>query len=259
MDRMMYREMPCIRVRGPDVDVSRHEVAVEEPVSVVVNGRHILTAMTSPVMLREYVTGYLFTERVISGPGDIESIRIDGNMVTVLTTNPFKVLTAKKTVLSGCGGAASYLDPARLPKIRSKLQVTREQVKETLTGVLASALHRLTGGVHVVGLANRDKLIMVAEDIGRHNALDRVIGHGLLNATEFGGCYVASSGRISSEIVRKCLVANIPVIVSRGATTSLAVEIAEKTGVTLVGFVRGDAMNIYSHPERVQGAPPLPG
>jgi FdhD protein len=259
MDRLMYRDVPCIRIRGPDMEVSRHEVAIEDPVSLIVNGRLILTAMTSPVMLREYVTGYLFTERVISGPGDIESIRIEGNMVTVLTKNPFKVITAKKTVLSGCGGSASYLDPARLPKIRSDLKVTREQVKETLTGVLASALQGLTRGVHVVGLADRDRLIAVAEDIGRHNTLDRVIGHGLLNAMEFGSCYVVSSGKISSEMVRKCLVANIPVIVSRGATTSLAIEIGEKTGVTLVGFARGDAMNIYSHPERVMGAPPLPG
>jgi FdhD protein len=119
---------------------------------------------------------------------------------------------------------------------------------------LQSDLHAKTGGVHIVGLFIPDGVVCIAEDIGRHNALDRVIGYGLLNNVIFSHTFAVSSGRVSSEMVRKCLVAGIPVIVSRSATTSLAVEMAENTGLTIIGFARSDQMNIYTHPERVRGA-----
>jgi len=105
----------------------------------------------------------------------------------------------------------------------------------------------------VVALLDSEKVISVSEDIGRHNALDRVIGHGLRTGIDFSRTFIVSSGRISSEMVRKCLIANIPVIISRSATTTLSVEIAEKTGLTVVGFVRSGKMNIYSRPQRISG------
>ena len=101
-------------------------------------------------------------------------------------------------------------------------------------------------------------MIARSEDIGRHNALDRVIGYALRNNVDLSRTYAICSGRISSEMVRKCLIANIPIIISRGATTTLAIEIAAKTGLCVIGFVRSSKMNIYSHPERVQGMPSLP-
>ncbi|MDD1718744.1 MAG: formate dehydrogenase accessory sulfurtransferase FdhD [Methanoregulaceae archaeon] len=251
----MFSQVPCIRVNGAEFTSSVHEVAVEEPVALFVNGRHALTAMMSPYMIREFVTGFLYTERIIHAPDEIESIRFDEKRVSVLTKNPFRILASKKTVLSGCGGSTSFLDVGKLPKVVSDLSVTREEVRAAIKGVLSSELHTLTGGVHVVGLLEHDRVIVVAEDIGRHNALDRVIGFGLLNDVSFGRTFVVSSGRISSEMVRKCLIAGIPVIVSRGATTSLAVEVASQTGVTLIGFARGEKMNIYTCPERFVGAP----
>jgi len=110
----------------------------------------------------------------------------------------------------------------------------------------------------VAGLVSADGVITRAEDIGRHNAIDRVIGYALRNNVDLSSSCAICSGRISSEIVRKCLIANIPVVISRGATTTLAIDIAAKTGLCVVGFVRGGKMNIYTHPERVQGIPSLP-
>ncbi|WP_370575567.1 formate dehydrogenase accessory sulfurtransferase FdhD, partial [Methanomethylovorans sp.] len=98
--------------------------------------------------------------------------------------------------------------------------------------------------------------IKVIEDIGRHNALDRAIGYALEQDIDLSGTYVICSGRISSEMVRKCLVANIPLIVSRGATTTLAVDIAKARGLTVVGFVRGKKMNIYSRADRISKVSP---
>jgi len=215
-----------------------------------------MTAMMSPANLEDFVTGYLFTEQIIKNTGEIESIRIEKNRISVITKNLFKVLGPKKTILSGCGGTSSFIDAEKLPKITSDFVISLEKIQERIKTVLDSDLHRTTGGIHVVALLDKESVISVSEDIGRHNALDRVIGYGLRSGIDFSQTFVISSGRISSEMVRKCLIANIPIIVSRSATTSLSVSIADKTGLTVVGFARGGKMNIYSHAERVTGLQP---
>jgi len=254
----MFKQLSCIKMDGETAKAGTHEVIEEIPEAVFVNGRHAMTAMMSPIDLEDFVTGYLFTEQIIKSADEIESIRLETNRISVITKNLFKVLGPKKTILSGCGGAASFIDTEKLPKITSDLSVTPDLLRTTTKEVLESQLHTITGGIHVVGLAAKDGIITHSEDIGRHNALDRVIGYGLKNKINLSKTFAICSGRVSSEMVRKCLVANIPVMVSRGATTTLAVTIAEQTGVCIVGFVRNAKMNIYTHPERVQGAPSLP-
>ncbi|MDV2482170.1 formate dehydrogenase accessory sulfurtransferase FdhD [Methanoculleus sp. Wushi-C6] len=254
---MLYRELPIVKGDGETFVPATHPVVEEMPLSVTVNGRHALTAMTSPAMLREFVVGFLYTERIVKELREIESIRIEGNTASVLTKNPFAILTSHKTVLSGCGGSTSFLDTGRLPAIRSDLVLAPEAIRAATKETLDSDLHRITGGIHLVGLFEGEgKAIRIAEDIGRHNALDRVVGHGLLEGIDFSRTFAVSSGRISSEMVRKCLVANIPVIVSRGATTTTAVEAAEAGGLTVIGFVRSKKMNVYTGWGRVRGASP---
>ncbi len=247
----MFEKIPCTRVDGDSRETGVHEVVQEVPVAVFVNGMHLMTAVTSPGRYEEYVTGYLFTEQVIRTPADIESIRVEQNRISVLTTNPFTVTGPKKTILSGCGGSTSYIDIKKLPKINSDILIPAGNLPAGLKKVLNSELHRITGGIHIVALFSGEDVVTVSEDIGRHNALDRVIGFGLTHGVDFSQTWIAVSGRISSEMARKCLVANIPVIVSRGATTTLAVEIGEKAGLTIVGFLRVGKMVIYTHPERI--------
>ena len=257
MTTPMFKHLPCIKIDGETAKTGTHEVIEEAPEALFVNGRHAMTAMMSPTHLEDFVTGYLFTEQIIRSSDEIESIRIEPNRISVITKNLFKVLGPKKTILSGCGGAASFIDTEKLPKITSDFAVTPERIRTTVREVLESELHAVTGGIHIVGLASKTGIIARSEDIGRHNALDRVIGYGIRNGIDLSETFAICSGRISSEMVRKCLVAGIPVIVSRGATTTLAATIAEKTGVCVVGFVRGTKMNIYTHPERIEGAPPF--
>ncbi len=255
----MYHELPCIKYEDEAFVPALHPVVDEVPVSVIVNGRTAATMMTSPIMLQELAVGFLLTEGLIKNTAEIEALAVRETSVEVITTNPQKLLFSKKSVLSGCGGTTSFLDTRRLPKVRSDLVVAPETIIASVKDLLSSPLHRLTGGIHGVGLVKADGgVVSFVEDIGRHNALDRVIGHAALNGVETAGCFAVSTGRISSEMARKCLRAGIPLIVSRGATTSLAVELAEKGGVAIVGFVRAGRMNIYTHPERVAGAPPLP-
>lgn len=249
----MYEILPCYGEEDGIYTARTHEVIIEEQYTIWVNGRKILNAMTSPTRLEEFVIGYLVTEGIISHCQEIDSLQIEGNQIRVLTIHRAHIRSGTKTVLSGCGGDSSYLDPARLPDITSDFQISGERIHETIKGILDSDLHRLTGGIHVVGLAGIEGVHTVAEDIGRHNALDRVIGYALQHDIDLSHCYAVISGRISSEMARKCLVANIPLIVSRGATTTLAIHLAQGKGLCIIGFVRGRKMNVYTHPERVTG------
>jgi FdhD protein len=250
----MYRDITAIQISGDTAQKTTHEVIEEIPFALFINGRHAMTAMMSPVQLEDFVTGYLYTEQIIKRADEIESIKIEKNRISVITTNLFKVAGPKKTILSGCGGSTSYIDTEKLPKIKSDLTIPVQMIRDRTKAGLESDLHVKTGGIHVVVLADRDGIIARAEDIGRHNALDRVIGYGLRNGTDFSKTFVICSGRISSEMARKCLIANIPIMISRGATTTLAIDIAKRTGLTVIAFARSTRMMIYTNPERVEAA-----
>ena len=253
----MFRTVPCIKSDNGSMIPSSHDVVIEVPLSVFVNGRHALTAMISPVMLEEFVTGFLYTERIIRKPEDIDSLRIEEKnagapSASVLTKNPFLIMFSSKTVLSGCGGDTSYIDPDKLPKVQSDMTAALSTISKIMKETLISDLHNRTGGIHIVGLFGPDGKICIVEDIGRHNALDKVIGYGLKHNVDFSKTTVTCSGRLSSEMVRKCLIANIPIIASRGATTTLAISMGEQSGLTIIGFVRGQKMNIYTGVERIR-------
>ncbi|HUK38006.1 MAG TPA: formate dehydrogenase accessory sulfurtransferase FdhD [Methanomicrobiales archaeon] len=247
----MYRDLPCTRIGPEGAHEATDPVVEETPVTITVNGRQVATAMVSPVDLEEFATGFLFTEGIIKGTGEIDSIQVDQMSVKVITKNLLRVVGPRRTILSGCGGSSSFLDPAKLPKVTSTFTVPAQEISRHMKDLMESDIHRLTGGVHVVGLMGAGGEIARALDIGRHNALDRVIGHALVHGIDPGQAYVLSSGRISSEMARKCLVAGIPLVASRGATTTLAVSLAEKNGLTVIGFVRAGGMTVYTNPDRV--------
>jgi len=249
----MYRSLPCIRVEGTLFERVVHDVAEEIPIALFVNGRHVMTAMMSPVNLEDFIIGYLFTEEIIKTIKEIESIRIEKNRVSVITKNLFKVPPPKKTILSGCGGSTSFIDVEKLPKIHSDFSISAAAITSALRSVPELDIQRTTGDFYTVVLHDSQHIISVAEDIGRHNAIDRIIGYALRNGIFMSQTFVISSGRISSEMVRKCLIANIPIIVSRSATTTLSIEIANKTGMTVIGFAREGKLNIYCHSERIIG------
>lgn len=256
----MLKEVKCLKIHeGASVE-TKHEVVKEEPLSLSINGRHFVTAMISPKMKKEFVIGHLFTEGIISGIEELESLQLVENIARVLITNPLKVVAARKTIVSGCGGESSFLDESKLPTIKSNLTIDAGDLIAGVRSILGSPMHRITGGVHLVGLFGKQDhksiRICISEDIGRHNALDKVIGYGLINNTDFEQTFIACTGRISSEMALKCSMANIPVIASRGATTSLAIELAEKTGLCIIGFVRGERMNVYTNRYRTTFSKP---
>ena len=254
MSEELSIHVPCVKETDGVFSSSDHEVVLEAPYALWVNGRQILSVMTSPSRLEDFVVGYLYTEGMIKNVDDIDSFQIEGQTIRVLTTGKISIRGGKKTILSGCGGDSSSVDIKKLPKVSSDLVLDPSWLHKAIKLVLDSDLHVRTGGIHVVGLITSTEMITKTEDIGRHNALDRVIGYALRTGVDLSQTCVLISGRISSEMSRKCILAGIPVIASRGATTSLAIEMGDVTGLTIIGFIRGGRMNIYTAPERVAGA-----
>ncbi len=252
----MFKELKCLKFRENAFVEETDEVVKEEPLSLSINGRHFVTAMISPQMKKEFIIGHLFTEGIIKDIKELESLQLEDNTARAIVTHPLKVVAARKIIVSGCGTGASFLDDSKLPTIQSDTKIAVSEILAGVKSLLRSQLHETTGGVHLVGLfdntGHKYVPVCIAEDIGRHNALDKVIGYGLLMELSFEKTFVASTGRISSEMALKCSAANVPLVASRGATTSLAIELGEKTGLCIIGFVRGERMNVYTHAERLQ-------
>ncbi len=243
-----------LKLNGTSSEEVEDVVAVEKKVRISVNGKHALSLYCSPQMIREFVVGVVFNEGLISGGWCAERISITyGDEINVDIPATGTIAEGEKVVTSGCAGGISLnrqlpeekiSDPSvfDLPDI---IKLYREFQKR-------SEGYKSTGGVHSAALADKNHMLVFTEDIGRHNAVDKVIGYALLEDIPFPGKIMLASGRLSSEIVLKCGRCNIPVIISRAAPTSLSVDIAEASGVTLIGFARGDRMNIYTGKQRIR-------
>lgn len=242
----MLKEVEVLRISDGDWKQDVDTIVEEMPLALYINGRWVQTAMISPSMIREFVIGNLFSERVVKDLDEIESIQIDENIAKVLLKRSPGLINLKKVVLSGCGGGSSFLDESRIPKMDTDFKIDSEQLLRSMKEVLSLHLHKKTGGVHSVGLFRRDGAIIITEDIGRHNALDKVIGHGIIENINFKDTFVASSGRISSDMILKCISVGIPAIISKSAVTDLAIEIGKVSGATIIGFVRGKGMVVYA-------------
>jgi len=255
------------------VDTSKHTiekkedvVAEEEPLHIFLNQTHYATILCLPNQLKELAVGYLLSEGVIKTVNEIQEIKVNklGKCRVRLKSEinlEKRISTAQpfaRVVLSSCGSADYWplpklidkLDLHRLPSgFRVKAEVVSEAVRQ-LTSI--AEVFRKTGGVHVAALLTSEgKLITCAEDIGRHNAIDKVIGTVALRNLSFSDNFLASSGRLTGDIVLKAARVGIPVVASLSAAVSSGVEAAHLTGLTLIGFVRGTHMNVFAHPERI--------
>jgi len=250
----MMDDYECIKLEGESRQEGLCPVVEEAPLSIFINGRHFATAMISPALREEFVVGHLYSERIISGRRELESLEVEGDVARAMISHPLRAIVPRRPIVSGCGGVASFLDQAKLPRIDSDLQIGINQVRESMAAISLSEIHKATGGVHCVGLFGDGEPIII-EDIGRHNALDKAIGSALMRREGFNfvRSYVACTGRVSSDMALKCSVAGIPLVVSRGATTTLAISIAQRTGLCIIGFLRGKRMTVYSHSQRLKG------
>jgi FdhD protein len=238
------------------------DIAVEEvPLTIFLDGREIVTLLSSPGDLNYLAVGFLYSEGLVENREEIESLSFerDKSIIRVKTKKkkrPHSTRKVKRLIPSCCGTlsnfSANLFKIGEYKRLDSKLTISPDEIIELMRKLQhGSRLYRSTGGVHSAALATRENILIFNEDIGRHNAVDKVLGHCILDGIPLDDKVILTSGRVSSEIVLKVARANIPIIISRSAPTMLGAKLASRLGVTLIGFARGRRMNIYTHEERV--------
>lgn len=237
-------------------------VAVETVVTFFANDVEVATLLCSPVNIEAMAVGFLLGEGVLSGhPGELLDAVFDPGhgivRLKVAKSVDLSPFTGERrgTLTSGCGKGQTYAfvrDVGEMQAVAACPPLSAKAIAGRIrTFMHMSDTYRDTGGVHSAMLWDGDGLEIFCEDLGRHNAVDKVFGRCLLEGIDPAGKIMLSSGRISSEITLKCARRRVPMIVSRNAPTSFSLQLARTLDVTLVGFVRGDRMNVYTCPERV--------
>ena len=249
-----------IRLKGDHAVETTDQVATEIGFSLTVNDKQVVTLLCTPSELDHMAIGFLLSEGLLKERDALLDIQVDEEKFSVAVTlkglpENIDNVFHKKTITSGCGRGITFTDAADLKKLapnRSGLTVTREEIQDLMKKFRSvSKLFLETGGVHSAALADRKDILLFAEDIGRHNAVDKLIGKAFLQGIPVQDKILLSSGRISGEIMTKVIRNRIPALISRTAPTCMSITYAEDHGVTLVGFARGDRMNVYTHPQRI--------
>jgi len=246
-----YIKRKIIKYQGASGKETEDSVAVEKKLRLFLNGKEIISVHCTPLMIHELINGLLLTEGILKINIPAGAIRMENNRdVRVYIAVPEEA--EKNIAFSRHLGGVTLSKEKTFKALVDSFSLTCRELKEIFGEFhQKSELFRLTGCFHSAALSDGKSILAFAEDIGRHNAIDKVTGYALLNDISFRGKLMLVSCRISSEIVSKCARWEIPVIASRAAPTDLAVEIAEAAGMTLIGFVRGENLNIYTNPQRI--------
>lgn len=246
------------------VNSSHEEIEVslikEVPLTIYLNGKEVVTLLCLGDQMKELAVGFLGSEGFIERFSDIKSIKMDEEKgiaeIETVTKNPLiEGLFEKRTITSGCGKGSTFynvMDAFKCRKIESGLIVKPGYLLELMKRLHElSGLYKETHGAHNVALADQNGILIFREDIGRHNAVDKIHGHSILNHIPLSDKILITTGRVSSEILIKTGKMGIPIILSRSVPTALAVSIADEVGITIAGFARGGSLSVYSHGERV--------
>ena len=236
------------------------QVVTEARVEIVVNDDELrLALLCLPRQLPELAVGFLRGEGALRRGGEVERIDIDQAGWTIRVRGAFDpdaldAIRRRWTWGTGCGGGgtSAQLNPDTYQPIALGLEVDAEAIVGLVRGFLgAMDLWKNTGGVHACALASAGELLIVAEDVGRHNAFDKVIGRAVLDGLDTSDKIILTTGRLSAEMVSKAVAARVPIVVGRGAVTALAIDLARKFGLTLVGFARAGRFNVYTGFQRI--------
>lgn len=251
MANVCYLSYSASELRPMDKPIVR-----ETAWNVYVNGRQLVTLLCTPNNMNFLVLGFLASEGIINGLDDVALLRVcedQGNLVDCLLAGKDPVLPTRRVLLSGCGGGVTFDDQrARHPRLNSSLVLAPAQISRLMRSLHKSAeIYRKAGGTHASALSDGERLLVVAEDVGRHNTLDKIRGECMYRGVATRDRIILTTGRISSDMVNRAIGMEVPIVVSRRSPTDLAVRLADSWGITLVGYVRGGRMNIYTHPERV--------
>ncbi len=236
------------------------DVIVKEfSLTIILNNQELVTLLCSPTDLKYLAIGFLFSEGLLRGKDEIKKILVDDQrgVVRVETEESGELardVLFKRLITSGCGRGASFYSAAdaTVQKVESQAKISATEVFALVSEfVQHSQVFKATGGVHSAALCHTKGILVFSEDIGRHNAIDKIFGECILRDIPTADHMITTSGRISSEILLKVAKRNIPILISKSAPTNLGVRLADELGITLIGFVRGKKMNIYTNRWRV--------
>ena len=233
---------------------SESELIVEKPVALYVNGILWITFMCTPNLLKALAVGFLFNEGVIESADQIEEFHICDNREIIdvwLGHQAEKPVEWKRT--SGCTGGYTALDLDELYlEVEDEVKIEADQVRKLVERLFETQdLYKKTGGVHTSVLTDGNQIVLAAEDVGRHNSIDKIAGLYLLGDEEPSSKILLSTGRISSDMLQKAARIGAAIVISRTSPTSMSVELADRWGITLIGYARRYRFNLYTHPGRI--------
>jgi len=254
-------DAPILKVQGTVIEGVIDEVASELPVRLILNGEALVTLLCTPTELEELAIGFLLSEGLLHDRSSLRKLVVSNSGPSIeieIAGLPegWEKQFEKRTISSGCGKGITFTnyDRQKDRKIDTKgpimgVEDIRDQLKRFRN---ISTLYLETGGVHSAALSDGKEILFFSEDIGRHNAVDKLIGKAFLRGISIENKVLITSGRVTSEIVTKAGRNRFPILISRAAASCMAIGYAEDMGITLVGFARGDRMNIYTWPNRIR-------
>lgn len=248
-------DVACSVFSSGDWSHSSTAVPQEMALTIYVESQELVTILCTPTRLNQLVLGFLYSEGIINNKNDVAMMRVceDDSLADVRLSKPGFKPPEKRTLASGCGGGTTF--QTTISPFDSDISVTPAFILSIMKQLNEkAALYRYAGGVHTAALADTNGLLVVAEDIGRHNTLDKIMGQCLIMGIPTADKMLVATGRISSEMLTKVAKMRIPIVASRSAPTDRAITLAKEVGITLIGYVRGNRLSVYSHKERIQTA-----
>lgn len=231
------------------------EIIEEALVTIYVNGKEFASIMCTPLDQEDLAIGFLVSEGLIDAISEVDHIHLggDGCCVDVWLGHSVK-LPERRILTSGCGGGVTFQDPSvDIGTIQDGLVIDQDVLVHQFNMLQSSgSLYARARGVHSAGLTDGARLLAVAEDVGRHNTIDKLLGACLRRGIDPSGLILIATGRLSSEMLQKAARMGCPIVASRSSPTSLSVTMAEAWKITLIGYVRRKGMRVYTHPQRVQ-------
>lgn len=234
-------------------------VPSESSLDIYLCGTKLVTLQATPAEQVELAVGFLVSEGLLSGASEYESSSLDTEegAVRVEAKDRSSVLSrlldrGEVIRTSGCGRGTSFGGYDEIERVTGDARFSQSSIIE-LTGEMlkGATLHHRCGGVHCSALARKSEILCLSEDIGRHNTIDKVLGRSILSGFDVSDCIALTTGRVSSEMVAKCARLSLPVIASLSCPTDMAVRIGERLGMTIIGYVRGKRLTVYSQAQRV--------
>jgi FdhD protein len=273
-------ELEYLEFDGERAAAVTRPVIAETPWVLYVDRRELVTFMCSPVGLHHLALGFLLSEGLIAGRDDVWQLKVyldedrvymyfpDAGLdrelamptcqeasgsIDVRLRAPLAARPEKRILTSGCGGGVTFDDlSGSRPPLASELRISTAQISQLMRQLNESAaLYRASRGVHTSALADQEHLLVLAEDVGRHNTLDKIRGACMLGDLPTRDRVLVSSGRISSEMITKARKMEAPIVISRTSPTITSIRLAQSWNMTLIGYVRGRQMRIYTGVERV--------